>query len=352
MPLPVQPVGQALHQPAALVANERHAGQRLVAQQIRAVVAQRRRDALGQQAGDRLGTVRRRAPGREVGIGRGERDGDPAAVAAAIGVLLRHAVFAVAAAGGAVGGIGGRGEDLLADGERRDFALREIEEAAFAGAARLHDGGDHHAGGEQRDDLVGIVHVHAGDARLLALVAGERGNARGGVERAAERDVHALGAGVALAGDRGEHEARIDRAQVLVAEARAIEHAAAEILDHHVALLRQFADHPLAFGCLEVEGKAALVAVGEAELRRAVPPVVLVVGLADDAEGIEVGARFDLDHVGAEIGEHRRRVGAGRQQPEVEHADAGEGSSALCLPSASLPRLRGRCQRLTLTEGE
>src|SRR5260370_31909934 len=37
-----------------------------------------------------------------------------------------------------------------------------------------------------------IVHVHARDARPLALVAGQRGNAAGRIERAAKRHVHAL----------------------------------------------------------------------------------------------------------------------------------------------------------------
>ena len=40
---------------------------------------------------------------------------------------------------------------------------------------------------------------------------------------------------------------------VAVAEAGAVEHAAAEILHHDVAVCRQFADHALAFGVLEVE---------------------------------------------------------------------------------------------------
>jgi hypothetical protein len=142
---------------------------------------------------------------------------------------------------------------------------------------------------------------------------------------------------------------RVDRAQVLVAEAGAIEDAPAEILDHDVALACQFADHALALRRLEVECQAALVAVGEAELRRAVPPALVIVHLADDAEWIEVGARFDLEHLGAEIGQHRRGVGSRRQQPEVEDANAMQRTTCLHLP---LPRLRGRCQRLTLTEGE
>ena len=257
-----------------------------------------------------------------IGVGQGHRD--PAPVATAIGVLLRHALLPVARPAGPVGRIGSGCQDLLADRERCDLALGEVEETALAGAVRLHDGRDHHAGGEQRDDLVGIVDVHARDARLLALVAGQRSDARGGVERAAERDVHALRPGVALAGDRGEHQPRVGGAQVLVAQARAIEHAAAEVLDHDVAVLRQIADHALPGLRLEVERQAALVAIGEAELRRAVPPAVVIVHLADDAEGIEVGARFDLQHVGAEIGQHGRCVGAGGQKAEVEHAHTGQ----------------------------
>ena len=157
----------------------------------------------------------------------------------------------------------------------------------------------------------------------------------------AEGDVHALRPGVALAGDGGEHDARVDRLQCLVAQARAIEHAAAEVLDHDVAVRGELADDALAFGVLQVEREPALVAVGEAELRRAVPPAVVVVHLADDAEGIEIGARFDLDHVGAEIGQHGRGVGAGRQQAEIEDAHAGEGP----VHAASSARSRGGAGR-------
>src|SRR5260370_19752512 len=132
-----------------------------------------------------------------------------------------------------------------------------------------------------------IVHVHARDARPLALVAGQRGNAAGRIERAAKRHVHALRTSVALAGDGGEDDAGIDLFQRGVAQARAIEHAATEVLDHDVAVRRELADHPLAFGVLEVERQPALVAVGEAERRRAVPPDVVGVRLADDAGGIE-----------------------------------------------------------------
>ncbi len=185
-------------------------------------------------------------------------------------------------------------QNLLAQGEGRDLALGEVEEGALAAAARLHHGRDDDTGREQRHDLVGVIHVHARDARFLALVAGERGDARRGVKRAAKRHVHALGSRVALAGDRGEHDARIDLLQCLVTQSRTVEHAAAEVLDDHVAVLRELADHALALGILEVQRQAALVAVGEAELWRAVPPTVVTVHLADDTEGIEIGARFDF----------------------------------------------------------
>jgi hypothetical protein len=107
-----------------------------------------------------------------------------------------------------MGGIGGRGEDFLADGEGRDFALREIEEAAFAGAARLHDGGDHHArSANKRDDLVGIVHVHAemrGSSPSYPVSDAMPDVASSVLPN---EHVHAFGSGIALAGDRCEHEA-------------------------------------------------------------------------------------------------------------------------------------------------
>ncbi len=122
---------------------------------------------------------------------------------------------------------------------------------------------------------------------------------------------------LAEAGDAGEHDPRIDRPEVVVADPEPLLDVGPEVLDHDVRAL----DHPqqdLAPGLrLEVEGQAALVAVQVLEVgagaraaqRMAVRPWV---------------GHLDLDHVGAPVGQLAHAGGAGAHPGEVEHGEARE----------------------------
>ena len=71
---------------------------------------------------------------------------------------------------------------------------------------------------------------------------------------------------------------------------------------------------------LEVEGDAALVAVHDQERRgHAVDS-----RLAIPAGVIAAGQLFDLDDVGAQVGEHHPAGGPGHDLCQLEHAHAGE----------------------------
>src|SRR5690606_41034569 len=67
------------------------------------------------------------------------------------------------------------------------------------------------------------------------------------------------------AGDRAVDQPRIDRLQRFVVEAVGRQAADLEVLQHHVALRRQFAYQALALGLGEVQSQRLLVAVGALE---------------------------------------------------------------------------------------
>ena len=87
------------------------------------------------------------------------------------------------------------------------------------------------------------------------------------------------------------------------------------------ASLGQAVDDGAAVGLLQVDRDGALAAVPAVEA-------------AQLAEGVALD-RLDLDHVGAEVGEHHRPVRAGDVRREVDDLDAFE-RTPLTLPSPPL----------------
>ena len=121
---------------------------------------------------------------------------------------------------------------------------------------------------------------------------------------------------LAEAGDAGVDEARIDARQRLVVDAQALLHAGPEILHDHVRLLHHALERGEAFRRLEVQRHAALVAV----------QVLEVGALARAAHRLlRPGRRFDLDDVGAPVGELARASRPGPHAGEVEDGETGQG---------------------------
>src|SRR5262249_56320081 len=77
----------------------------------------------------------------------------------------------------------------------------------------------------------------------------------------------AVGAVLAVPGDRAVDESGVGLAENVIADAEAIEHARAEALHQHVGRLRQFQQSFFSWFLLQVEPDRALVAV-EAEVDR------------------------------------------------------------------------------------
>ena len=114
--------------------------------------------------------------------------------------------------------------------------------------------------------------------------------------------------GLAVAADAAVHEARVAAAHRVVARTQAGHHAGAKTLDQHVGGLAQLEQKLHAFGLLQVQAHAALVAVEHFAHRR---------------RGVIACAQvFDLDDVGAQVGQVQRAHGTGQQAREVKHAHA------------------------------
>jgi hypothetical protein len=98
--------------------------------------------------------------------------------------------------------------------------------------------------------------------------------------------------------------------QCIPAQAELFEHAGAEVLDHDVGLGDQLMDDLAARRMLEIDRHRLLVA------RLHVPPQRgAFVELAPLAQGVAAIGRFDLDHLGAELGHDARGEGPAIRLP-------------------------------------
>ena len=156
----------------------------------------------------------------------------------------------------------------------------------------------------------------AGAHRPLAGEPRDRHQAAHALRDLVEAGAVAVRSVLAEAGDAREDDARVDLLERFVVDAEAELHVGPVVLDHDVGGLRQLHEDRDALRVLEIERDRALVAVQVLEIR----PV------ARAAHGVllEAGRRFDLDDVGAEVGElaHAGRPGAHARQ--VEDAKARE----------------------------
>src|SRR5262245_33297339 len=214
------------------------------------------------------------------------------------------------------------------------FLHRHLDELTLAGAAALH---------ERRED--GDREVHAGPA-VADVGAVEQWRAvglPGHAHRAGGRLGHWLEALVgavwtvgAEAFDRGIHRARVQHLDRLVAQAEPLHHSRAEVFGNDIGLSDQAARDVLALGRLQIDDDAALVAVeqqkeiavGRIVRRRPQPP-----------RPVAVRRPLDLDHIGAEPGQH---LGAGRASLVVGKVDDANAFERLTHLSLLAPPYRLR----------
>ena len=150
--------------------------------------------------------------------------------------------------------------------------------------------------------------------------------------------------GLAEAGHRAIDDAGVDRLDRFIIQPVALEIADLVVLHHHVAGFGELADDVLPFRRRDIDGDRFLVAVG-AEIERVVV-VRLAVGIgqvrrAEGAGVVAAAGAFDLDHLGAEIGQHLRRQRAREHPRQVENFDARKWQSRHELPPNFLAWWRG-----------
>jgi hypothetical protein len=136
-----------------------------------------------------------------------------------------------------------------------------------------------------------------------------------------------LGAALPIAGDRAIDQPGIERRERGIIQPEAGHHAGAEILDHDVEAGHHLLDEVADRRGLEVAGQRLLAGVEVAEIG-AVP-------IAQGRAGAHLIAleRLDLDHLGAQIGQHARGKGpaitlvkSSTRTPDKRIAEAPAGS--------------------------
>ncbi|HML98249.1 MAG TPA: hypothetical protein PKD75_07195 [Tepidiformaceae bacterium] len=197
----------------------------------------------------------------------------------------------------------------------------DLEFLAFAGAFAVEEGGTDAHRGRQARRAVG--HGGAGDggggAVFIGLGFGGH-KAAVGLGDDVGAGTGGVGAGFAEAGDAGVDEPGIERAKGRVVDAHPRGDARAVVDEHDIERGDEAVDCRAPFGFRKVDGEAALAAVEGLE-------VLAFVG--DDGGAVAPGFAFewfDLDDVGAEIGEGHAGEGSGHDLGEFEDADARERS--------------------------
>jgi hypothetical protein len=160
----------------------------------------------------------------------------------------------------------------------------------------------------------------AGLGRRASGFAGDGHQARKALRDQIEAAFVGVGAVAAVARHRTVDQAGVDFLEGVVAQAQPFERAAAVVFGQDVGLLHHGQQDLASLRMLQVEGDAALVAVQDHEGRR--DPVHARLAVA--ARIVAAGKLFDLDHVGAHVGQHHAAGGAGHDLREFQHAHAGQ----------------------------
>ena len=218
------------------------------------------------------------------------------------------------------------------------FHPRQVEHTVLHGAQHSLAAAGTEALVERADDAeremqagARIADLRGGDQWRAVAKAGGRGRAAGALRHVLVDLAVLVGTGPE-AFHRGDDHARIELVDMLEGEPHAVERARREIFHQHIAGLHQPIEDFLAPGMFAVDRDRALAAVehGEIEAVGAFHVAQLAARYVADA-----GA-FDLDHVGAHIGEKLRTGRSRLHMGEVEDAHAVE------RPARLSPRLRRR----------
>src|SRR5215469_13937494 len=136
------------------------------------------------------------------------------------------------------------------------------------------------------------------------------------------------GTGLPETGHRAIDQPRIGRAEALIVETEFGEAADLEILDQHIGPRGDLLHQTLALGRGEIQFNGTLAAVGAMEIGRI---EVAAVGARHERRApgpgiVAIAAAFDLDHVGAKVGEDLSGPRTGQNAGEFEYAQSSQGA--------------------------
>ena len=194
-----------------------------------------------------------------------------------------------------------------------DVDHRDVDLAALA----LDDLGEQ---AEPGGEAGGVVdHREAALGRRRIGIAGERHDAGHRLDDVVVGGAVGVRAVEPVAGERDADDLRINLTQHVVGETELPDRARPEIGDERVGAR----DDPMEIGAAggggEIERDALLAAVEAREIGVVRPDAMR----ADVARDVAFG-RLDLDHLGAEIGEHQAAIRPGQHVADLDDANAGE----------------------------
>ena len=241
-------------------------------------------------------------------------DGDEA-VFRGVDVVGRFGQTAMAVAGARRGLALAAKVHAQVGGQRRIDRLlhRHLDQAAQARALALEQG--RHDAAVQMDATKKIAQRRTGLDRWPVRKPGDVHDAGHGLHREVHGGVVFVGATAAIARTRAIHDARVDRAHLLVAHTQALHRAGGKVLHHHVATAHHLEQQLTPTGSLEVQSDEVFVRVEHGKRHRrptdhAAPAQMLATG------------GFDLDHPSTGHGQQKAAIRAVVNLAQIDHGDA------------------------------
>ena len=133
-----------------------------------------------------------------------------------------------------------------------------------------------------------------------------------------------IGAGLAETGDRAIDQAWVEGGQAVIVQPVLGQSTALEILDHHIGIGDKAANGVATVFGAEIDHGGALAAITGVEIGRACFPVLTFDEGRSPFAGIIAVRAFDLEHIGAKIGQGLPGPGSGQNTGQFENAQAFE----------------------------
>jgi hypothetical protein len=188
----------------------------------------------------------------------------------------------------------------------------QVDVLALAGPLPVEQGVAEGREAVHRRGVVG--HGEADGRRRPVRVPGEGHDTRGRLDDPVEAGPVGPGAGLPVGRDRDHHDSRVQLAQGLVVQVASLQHPDGEVLDDHVATGHELAQDAQAVLGVPVDAEALLAPVVlDVDTRPA------VLDPLQEPARVAVGRQFDLDDLGAQLGQQAGDPGSGQVLRQVEH---------------------------------